>query len=348
MVIIRKNGMIKKDGSKGTATSQFTPANSPNFKGYEYYEQINKKLKENNEEYEWIRVPCGNCLACKIQKSKEWAIRLECEAKQYETNYFLTLTYDEEHKPYKEIFEYNDKKYYDPGTWNGYLIKEDAIRFLNSFRKYCSREYKWDGIRFYMVGEYGSLGQRPHYHAILLNCPKLKDLKPIGSNRKTKDAYLTSERIEHIWGKGFITIGEVTWQSMLYVAGYCQKKLNGSIGKELYARAGQTPPFANMSRKPGIGKYFFDENKIKIYDCDEIINSKGLAVKPPQYYDKMMEKYDKELMENIKERRKIKAKNYEIEKMKKTTLNIKEQMEVEERTKIEKLKRYNRNRIADL
>ena len=46
-----------------------------------------------------IEMPCGNCLACKIQRSREWAMRLLHELEYWEKATFITLTYAPEHLP---------------------------------------------------------------------------------------------------------------------------------------------------------------------------------------------------------------------------------------------------------
>ena len=42
--------------------------------------------------YEESKVPCGKCLHCHIDKSKEWATRATHEAQLQKDNCFVTLT----------------------------------------------------------------------------------------------------------------------------------------------------------------------------------------------------------------------------------------------------------------
>lgn len=44
-----------------------------------------------------IHIPCGQCIGCRLDRSRDWAIRCVCEADMYRKNCFVTLTYDEEH-----------------------------------------------------------------------------------------------------------------------------------------------------------------------------------------------------------------------------------------------------------
>lgn len=46
-----------------------------------------------------IKVPCGQCIGCRLERSRQWAIRCVHEAQQYNDNCFITLTYDDDHVP---------------------------------------------------------------------------------------------------------------------------------------------------------------------------------------------------------------------------------------------------------
>lgn len=39
-------------------------------------------------------LPCGQCTSCRLNYSRNWAIRCSLEAAEHEHNYFVTLTYD--------------------------------------------------------------------------------------------------------------------------------------------------------------------------------------------------------------------------------------------------------------
>lgn len=344
-----ENGMIRKDGKEADRTNRIIFSNSPEFKGYEYYQKITERNQKNGEPYGYKMIPCGKCIGCRTQERKNWALRLQLEAEKYENNYFITLTYDNQHLniPDKTINPDTGEIYLNDGTWTGTLSKRDLSNFVHQFKKYCKRNFDHLGVKFYGCGEYGSESNtfRPHYHLILLNCPKLK-LDPIGQyNKKTKDAYYTSERIQHIWGKGFITIGKVTWDSISYTAGYTMKKLFGSLNNEYYYSQGKIPIFAIMSRNPGIGKEYFNKNMIDLYEVDEIINAKGQSMKPPRYFDKLLDKTNHDFARQVKFQRQFITEYQTKLKMAQTGKTIKEQLEIEERTAKQKQKAYNRERI---
>jgi len=86
--------------------------------------------------------PCGQCLPCRINRSRIWAGRLMMEASYYDWEAsFLTLTYDN-------------------GTVPLYgLVPNDLTLWLKRFRKRVDRK-----LTFYAVGEYGRRTMRPHFH----------------------------------------------------------------------------------------------------------------------------------------------------------------------------------------
>ena len=90
-----------------------------------------------------VQVPCGKCIGCRLDYSRKWAIRCVLEAQMHKENCFLTLTYDDEHLPKGEKLE-----------------KEEMQKFWKRLRKATGTK-----IRYYMAGEYGTEGGRPHYHA---------------------------------------------------------------------------------------------------------------------------------------------------------------------------------------
>ena len=191
------------------------------------------KYKKPNELVgdEWLDVPCGHCLACRIARTREWTVRLLHESEFWEDTSFVTLTYDDEHLPL-----------------NGSLVPRDLTLFFKKLRKDLGDKK----IKYYACGEYGDTYGRPHYHAIIFGLsPKDKKL------------------IEDNWQKGFVKIGCVTYDSCRYVAGYVQKKLYGKASKE-YEEKGIIAPFSRMSKGLGeryVDKYWnklYDMNTVTV------------------------------------------------------------------------------------
>lgn len=112
-----------------------------------------KYLKPSGYSFE-IPVDCGKCLACKERRCNEWVFRLLEEDKVSTSSYFVTLTYD---------------NYHCPISLNGFktLRKQDFQLYMKRLRKLCGGAK----LKYFAVGEYGSKRGRPHYHAIIFNCP---------------------------------------------------------------------------------------------------------------------------------------------------------------------------------
>ena len=43
-----------------------------------------------------MAVPCGRCIGCRVERSRQWALRCVHEAELYEENCFITLTFNDE------------------------------------------------------------------------------------------------------------------------------------------------------------------------------------------------------------------------------------------------------------
>lgn len=128
--------------------------------------------------------PCGQCLACRINKRRVWTHRLMLEGFCHPDSMFVTLTYAPEHYP-------------------GQLVKRDAQLFIKRLRKALEPRK----IRYYLAGEYGEKKSRAHYHAILF-----------GVYRHEKKV------IERCWPFGLVDCGDGNRLTFQYVAGYVTKK----------------------------------------------------------------------------------------------------------------------------
>lgn len=323
--------LTAKDGHK------YPKADIISTQEYEWYQKYNAK-------YEYEKIPCGKCIGCRLEYSKNWATRCMLESKLHYQNWFITLTYDEEHLPIDpekvntdtgEIFERNE-------TWNGTLRPKDLQNFMKRLRITWERKYNNKDIRFFACGEYGSQYKRPHYHLIVFNLNLTEEqLKPKFINEEHQQIYECPE-IEKIWGKGLIAIGGVSWSSCAYVARYITKKQKGPDSVDYYYKQGQEPEFVRMSRKPGIGREYYELKKHEIYETDEIFQTtvKGNTVKlkPPRYYDKLYDIDYPEDMERIKNARRASAKKALKVKKSKTTLKEHQQLEAEEKTQLIKSK----------
>lgn len=257
-----------------------------------------------------IELPCGQCAGCRLEKSRQWAIRCFHESQCYENNCFLTLTYNNKNLPsdgsvnveHFQLFMKRLRKKFVP--INPYSEETQKEKYDEFRKKY------W--IRFFHCGEYGDELQRPHYHACLFNFD-FND-KELYSSEGGQFLY-TSETLDEIWGLGKCWIGEVTFESAAYVARYIMKKITGDSAQDHYTtldkETGQywerKPEYVTMSRRPGIGQPWLADYQADVYPHDNVI-IKEKKVRPPKYYDTQFQLGHPEKFESLKEKRILKAK----------------------------------------
>ena len=221
-------------------------------------------------DYRSIQVPCGQCIGCRLDYSKMWAMRCYHESRLHKHNCFITLTYDDEHVPWSSV------------TGEQTLVKRDLQLFWKSLRK----KFPDDKIRYFACGEYGDTTFRPHYHAIIFGIDFADKLlykrSGLGFN------YYISPLLAETWKAGNSTCCDVSFDTCAYVARYVVKKLSGELGKEKYE--GIEKEFCVMSRRPGIGKDWICNNFADVYPYDEVVtfdNGRKRILKPARYYDSL-------------------------------------------------------------
>lgn len=188
----------------------------------------------------YIVIPCGKCLACRINQANDWATRCYLESKKYTDNCFLTLTYDEEHVP-KNASGINSVK------------KRDVQTFLKLLRYYVWKNYS-RRIKFFCISEYGPTTFRPHYHIIIFNFMP-DDLK-FYKNSKTGVPMYNSDLLHKVWNKGFVVVQYLNYANACYCARYTQKKAERIEGYDYYDKLcdklNVEREFKTSSRRPGI------------------------------------------------------------------------------------------------
>ena len=103
-----------------------------------------------------------------------------------------------------------------------------------------------------------------------------------------------------------VSVGKVTFETAAYVAGYVTKKITGPAAAEHYQ--GRTPEYATMSRRPGIGTSFLTKYQDEIYQNDSVI-IRGIEVRPPKAYDRILERRDPETYYEIQTKRALAEKH---------------------------------------
>lgn len=291
---------------------------------------------DDPDKWEEIQLPCGQCIGCRLDYSREWADRIMLESTLWENSWFVTLTYSEEFVPIKQVINKETGELIEGKT----LVPEHLTKFMKDLRRYYKYHYDQVNIRFYACGEYGGQTERPHYHLCVFNLP-LFDLEPFFLNAQHDQIYKCAT-IEKIWGKGIISVGKLTWNSAAYVARYMLKKQKGDGASWYYQSKGQLPEFTRMSRRPGIGAMYYEGHKEDIYKNDEIVVLMGKrprAVKPPKYFDRLYDLESPEAMAAIKEARGEAARRKEAAADKQSTLYPWERLEIQERAKKEQIKK---------
>lgn len=234
-----------------------------------------------------LRIPCGQCAGCRLERSRVWAMRCVQEASLYDDNCFITLTYSDEALPE-----------------DGSLRKAD----LQGFFKRLRDRVGYGRVRYYACGEYGDSTARPHYHALIFNYD-FADKAFFTQSRSGAKLY-TSSLLDDLWGFGHCQIGSVSFESAAYVARYIMKKITGDLAADYYA--GREPEFNEMSRRPGIGRGWIDKFLSDVYPRDYAVVN-GVKCRPPRFYDGVYEVVDAKLLARVKGRRVRRARRFEHE-----------------------------------
>lgn len=246
------------------------------------------KESKNSRE---IEIPCGQCIGCRLERSRQWAVRCVHESQMHEHSVFITLTYDDTHLV-------------DPS-----LRYSDFQKFLKRLRKRFSSERQ--RIRYFCAGEYGEETQRPHFHALLFGCwfADRKLYRTLASGARL----YTSDVLSNLWPFGFSSIGDVTFESAAYVARYVMKKVTGDMADEHYKMVDletgefiwRQPEFCHMSLKPGIGATWFEKFGSEVTDGDYVV-IRGTKMRPPKYYDRKFDEsnaFDAEYRDFVRQER---------------------------------------------
>lgn len=302
----------------------------------------------------WIehKIPCGHCLGCRLDHANEWATRAFCEATLHNENCFITLTYNNENLPI------NDKNYKT-------LVLRDYQLFFKRLRKYIwEKEEK--RIRYIICGEYGPKGGRPHYHALIFGW-KPKDLevfKQYTPKAGRHDIGYKSKTVQKIWGKGFIVVGDVTYESACYVARYVQKKAgieksnriwitDRSGNKEIYPKGGKyyewnqyfkhiQPEFIRASNRPGIAAgYWFSKKWLIKQERGITFGTSGKVMhKPlPRYFLKLWERENWNEFETARYKQKILSEKMQCQKYHCKPEEIEKHQEYEKQVIFERLEK---------
>lgn len=249
-----------------------------------------------------VVVPCGKCIGCRLERSKEWAGRCVHESRLWEHSYFLTLTYDDVHLPANNSLKAKDlqnfwKRLRKSVFSASGLGREPIYEFLDG------RKTVVNGVRYFACGEYGDRSARPHYHAIVFNL-EIPDLIPYKRSFDGSQLWL-SNWLRSLWGLGHVVIGAVTFETCAYVARYVTKKIYGLAAPEHYGD--REPEFCRSSNRPGIGANWFCKYPDEVARNGFVLIN-GVKNPVPRYYLKKLENLNKSEYLTYKHKRSIIAK----------------------------------------
>lgn len=295
------------------------PCYSP-LKGWKDPETGGLVFKTRGRDLETMEVACSQCLGCRLDRSRMWAMRLVHEAHLHDGmsgSCFVTLTYRPKHEATREQ---KQRGQFIPDDWS--LDKRHFQKFVKRLRIHLQRNGHTQKIKFFHCGEYGRMTPngidltlqrdpchkhgRPHYHACIFGW-KPDDLEAYG---QTKDyTRYTSPTLEKLWGYGFVDVGDLNFKTAAYTARYCLKKVNGPDQEHTYVRVSPQgevihiqPEYATMSN--GIGREFYEKYKADFFPWDEVpVPGEGVVPKVPRYYEEILKEVDPQLHEEIKEKR---------------------------------------------
>lgn len=212
----------------------------------------------------------------------------------HEASSFVTLTYDQGHVP------------------------EDGSLAVREWQLFAKRLRKRMGpFRFFMCGEYGGEFKRPHYHAVLFGLD-FPDRVPIEdgrrgakSPRESSHELYTSEELFACWKRGYVSIGNVTPQSIAYITKYATKKRGRRVPEVRFdSETGEVwdvhPEFVRMSRRPGLGDPWFRKYEGDVFPSDECVVD-GARFGVPRFYT---DRGNPEVVAGVKDRRKERAEKF--------------------------------------
>ena len=122
--------------------------------------------------------------------------------------------------------------------------------------------------------------------------------------------------------EGFVTVGDVTFESAAYVARYILKKENNKEKMDdhycyINFATGESyriiPEYTTMSRRPGIGASFVDKYFTDIDNHDSVVILNRGEMRPPKYYDYLFQHNYGIDMTEVKESRVQEAKKHEYD-----------------------------------
>lgn len=238
---------------------------------------------------DYVVTPCRTCAACRSSYARDLQNRIEDECRAHKHNFFITLTYDNEHmpmyyaypsesgvyfrafrgnKPLLDVnglelpeldFNLEDSWYAEPqhnpySTGFGFCYKPDIQKFIKRLRIKLIRKYGnvlSSKIRYFIASEYGPATYRPHYHGILF-CDDERIARDLPGLIFKAWSMCNPERCD---------VQLISGSAPQYVAKY----VNGFACLPKVLSTKFTRPFHLASKNPTLGSFKINEKEI--FDC---------------------------------------------------------------------------------
>lgn len=238
---------------------------------------------------DYVVVPCRTCAACRSSYARDLQNRIEDECRSHRFNFFITLTYDNEHLPMYYAYPSEDGVYFrafrgnEPmldmnglalpeldfdldNSWYvepqhnpyptgfGFCYKPDIQKFIKRLRIKLIRIYgnvPSSKIRYFIASEYGPVTLRPHYHGVLF-CDDERIARDMPRLIRESWSLCSSERCD---------VQLVSGSAPQYVAKY----VNGFARLPEVLTTQFTRPFHLASKNPALGAFKIDEKDL--FDC---------------------------------------------------------------------------------
>lgn len=211
-------------------------------------EYIDFEIRKGPRKGEHVKIKCGKCILCRIDRRREWTQRLmyEWQTQKYK-GLFVTLTYRD------EFLGDNNLEY------------EDVQKFLKRLRKRVEKNRPGTKLKFYAAGEYGEDKLRKHWHLVIFGD-------------------VTRFEILKSWTYGGCDVKPIVRNRLRYVLKYLDKEdwFNEDCFRIKFGK--KTPPCHHMSN--GLGAQYINDHIEQFQDgYIEVVSSRGKKIIPvPRYY----------------------------------------------------------------
>lgn len=178
-------------------------------------------------------IGCRKCWQCKERRIDDWVGRCIAESKTAKACHFVTLTYGEATEDGK-----------DEGTRVGAKDHErTAVLTYSDVQKFM-KKVRFDGfkVKYFAVGEYGSLKGRAHWHLLMFWQERVPSLPLM---RRIHSKWWADEDGKPL---GFVRWEKLTNKSVRYAMKYLTKDMEETARQGYFCHVEKTAPRKRVFR----------------------------------------------------------------------------------------------------